>query len=244
MYRSIVDLASSECEKDLGINIDNKLKFSKHIEIQVNKANKILGLIRRSYQFLDCKSLKQLFVALVRPHLEYGNSVWSPKLEKDKQLIESVLRRATKLMPSLNKFEYEERLKKFNLPSMSYRRIRGDLIEAYKFVHGFYNAKCPLNFNQNRTTRGHSFKLNKEHCNTSNRQHFFANRIIDTWNSLEEEIVNASSINSFKNKIDTVFKEYIHKPDISMPLKPLKLAKATKQSKASSENQPNQTTTI
>ena len=63
-------IEKTNLEKDLGVNIDVQLKFSKHIEIQVNKANKILGMIRRSYEFLDGDSLKILFVALVRPHLE------------------------------------------------------------------------------------------------------------------------------------------------------------------------------
>ena len=71
-------------EKDLGVSVDNELKFSKHIEAQVNKANKRLGLIRRSFEFLDAEAMKQLFVAVVRPNLEFGNVVWSPKLEMDK----------------------------------------------------------------------------------------------------------------------------------------------------------------
>ena len=62
-------LETSQCEKDLGVMVDNELKFSRHVEAQVAKANKILGLIRRSYQFLDKESLRFLFTALVRPHL-------------------------------------------------------------------------------------------------------------------------------------------------------------------------------
>ena len=67
-------IEKTNLEKDLGVNIDVQLKFSKHIEIQVNKANKILWMIRRSYEFLDGDSLKRLFIALVRPHLEYSNA--------------------------------------------------------------------------------------------------------------------------------------------------------------------------
>ena len=76
-------IEKTNLEKDLGVNIDAQLKFSKHIKIQVNKANKILGMIRRSYEFLDGDSLKRLFIALVRPHLEYSNAVWSPRYIKD-----------------------------------------------------------------------------------------------------------------------------------------------------------------
>ena len=89
-------LEKTNVEKDLGVNIDVQLKFSKHIDIKVNKTNKILGVTKRLYEFLDGDSLKILFIALVRPHLEYRNVVWSPRYIKDKKLTERVQRRANK----------------------------------------------------------------------------------------------------------------------------------------------------
>jgi hypothetical protein len=93
-----IALEETKLEKDLGVNVDPELKFSKHIEVQVNKANKILGMIRKSYEYLDGTTLKMLFTALVRPHLEFSNVAWSPRLIKDRKLIEGVQRRATKLV--------------------------------------------------------------------------------------------------------------------------------------------------
>ena len=84
------------------------MRFSQHIETQVNKANRLLDLIRRSYEHLDAESMKLLFVALVRPHLEFGNVVWSPRLEKDKKLVEGVQCRATKIIPGLKDLMYEQ----------------------------------------------------------------------------------------------------------------------------------------
>ena len=72
-------LETSTLEKDLGVHVDSDLKFSCHIETQVAKANKILGLIRRSYQFLDGESRKLLFTSLVRRNLEFANVAWSPR---------------------------------------------------------------------------------------------------------------------------------------------------------------------
>jgi hypothetical protein len=117
-------MLKSTIEKDLGVNVDSELKYSKHIEAQVNKANKRLGLIRRSYEFLDAEAMKQLFVAVVRPNLEFGNAVWLPKLEKDKNLGESVRRRATRIILGLKGKPYEESLKSMKLPSLSYRCLR------------------------------------------------------------------------------------------------------------------------
>ena len=112
-----------------------QLKFSKHIEIQLNKDNKILGMIRRSYEFLDGDSLKILFIALVRPHLKYSNAVWSPCYIKDKKLMEIVQCIAIKLIPDLKELPYETRLKNLQLPSLYYCRARGNMIEVYKYMY-------------------------------------------------------------------------------------------------------------
>ena len=131
-------LQSVEEEKDhhLGVWIDSKLKFSNHVEHAVSKANQILELIRRSFTYLDIPLLKQLYTSMVRPYLEYGNVVWHPLFQKDIDMLESVQHRATRMITSLRKLPYEERLKLMDLPTLSYRRLRGDTIEAYKLVHG------------------------------------------------------------------------------------------------------------
>ena len=49
----IIQLDTVDSEKDLGIHVDNKLKFQKHVDIQCKKANRILGLIQRSFTHLD-----------------------------------------------------------------------------------------------------------------------------------------------------------------------------------------------
>ena len=74
-------------EKDLGIGIDPNLKFSAHVAHAANKSHQILGLIQRSFTYMDMSLMKQLYIALVRPHLEYGKIVWHPYLKKDIQLL-------------------------------------------------------------------------------------------------------------------------------------------------------------
>ena len=88
-------------EKDFGVIIDHKLNFSSHKITQVKKANKMMGLVRRSYTYLDITSFRYFFNSLVRPRLEYCVSIWYPLLKKDEELIGNVLRRATKLIPGL-----------------------------------------------------------------------------------------------------------------------------------------------
>ena len=104
--------------------MDNKLRLRDHAEIAVAKINKILGLIRRPYEYLDADSLKSLYTSLVRPHLEYGYTVWPLNHKTDRTLVENVQHRATKLVPALKYLEYTDRLKQPDLPSMACRRCR------------------------------------------------------------------------------------------------------------------------
>ena len=101
-----------------------------------------------------------LFTALVRPHLEFNNVAWSPRFQKNKNLIESVLRRASKLIPGLAELAYEKRLEGLRLPSMQYRRKRGDMI-VYKFTHEMYDVSSPLIKEDDTRNRGHLYKLRK-----------------------------------------------------------------------------------
>ena len=124
-----IELEITTLEKDLGVHVDPSLTFSAHC---------LLGLIRRSYTYIDGDSLVKLLTALVRPHLEYANAVWYPVYKKDSTLLENVQRRATKLVPGLRDEPYETRLQQLKLPSLQYRRVRGDMIELFKHITGTY----------------------------------------------------------------------------------------------------------
>ena len=113
-----VELQITPCEKDLGVYIDNKLKFHDHVAHAVDKGNRMLGLVKNTFSCLDKETIPKLYKALVRPHLEYGNVIWHPRFEMDKIAVEKVQRRATKLVPELKHLPYEERLKELNLPSL------------------------------------------------------------------------------------------------------------------------------
>ena len=106
-------------EKDLGLAVDTRLTFEKHISDKVNKANQMMGLVRRSFIFMDHNNFRWLYKAIVRPHLEYINSVWSPMRKKDINTIENVQRRATKMIPSLKDLSYPERLIALKLPTLT-----------------------------------------------------------------------------------------------------------------------------
>ena len=90
-----------------------------------------MGIIRRTFTYLDEHSFLMLYKALVRPHVEYANQIWSPYLRKDINSIENVQRRATKQIAGMRNLTYEDRLKKLKLPTLAYCRLRGDIIDTY-----------------------------------------------------------------------------------------------------------------
>ena len=100
---------------------------------------------------------------------------------------------------------------------MEYRQIRGDLIQVYKIAHNFYDpitTKSLFEFSNNHRLRGHNFKILKQRANKSKYSHFFTNRVVNRWNKLPSMIVNATSINNFKNQLDKHYKNIMYKIDI------------------------------
>ena len=154
-----------------------------------------MGLIRRSYTYWDKNSFNYLFNALVRLHLEYCVSIWYPLLKIDEELIENVLRRASKLIPGISNFSYADGLRAIDIPRMKYRPIRGDIIKVYKIIHcedkllkQLFNISM---FDITSITRRHKFKRKKPLVKNKVRTYLFSIRVINDWNSLPPGVANA-----------------------------------------------------
>ena len=215
-------LESTNVEKDLGVWIDEDLSFEHHIETQVAKANRMVGLIRRTFTYLDTETMTKLFTALVRPHLEYAVTAWSPCTLGAQRKIEGVLRRATRLVPELRHLEYEDRLAKAGLPSMLYRRERADMLEMYKYLNGFYDVKSPVCMEKDTladrprpSTRHMNHTVVKVRAPKSAwgtvRSSFFSLRATNNWNSLDPETASAPTLNCFKRRLDAQWKDKFYK---------------------------------
>ena len=222
-------LQTTESEKDLGVWMDPLLDFDTHINEVVKKANSISGMITRGITYKSKEVMIPLFKALIRPILEYMNYVWCPYLRKHIDLIENVQRKFTKRIVGFGHLEYEQRLLKLSLPSLEYRRLRGDLIEVYKIMCELYDpVTTDTLFTKSdiTKTRGHKFKLEKPALtNTQSFLKFFTNRVINAWNDLPSEAVNASTINAFKNSIDIFFAKILYDTNFDVFNLKLKLKK-------------------
>ena len=194
--------------KDLGVWMDSDLSFEDHIYDKINVANKMLGILRRNFIDLDKNCFLLLYKGMVRSHLEYAGSVWNPYKKGLIRDLEAVQKRATKLIRPCKALSYKDRLLFLQLPTLKYRRFRGDMIEVYKIVNGLYDAKVvpPLERNLDSRTRGNSFKLKVERCKYDVRKFSFCNRVVNVWNSLPIYVVTSGSLNIFKNNLDKHWK--------------------------------------
>ena len=199
-------LPKTEEEKDLGVIITDNCKPTQQCSKAAAKAMSSLGLIRRSFKYIDQDSFSVLYRAYIRPHLEYCVQAWNLYMKGDIKALEKVQRRATKLVKNIRNRPYEERLRILKLYPLEARRMRGDLIEAFKILQGLENIKPEEFFtlSHNTGTRGHNLKLFKKRLSKGLelRKHFFSQRIVDKWNKLPLSVVSAETTNQFKNRLD------------------------------------------
>ena len=198
-------IQSCDEEKDLGVTFDRTLTFDSHINRVVNKANSILSLIRRSFDYIDRESFLILYKSLVRPHVEYGNTIWHPLYKRQSIIVENVQRRATKLVKDLSNLSYGDRLKNLQLPSLKHRRLRGDLIQAYKIMTSIDNLDVKKFFNPSPClrTRNSEKKVFISYSRTNLRKNYFTNRCAPVWNKLNYVTKNSLTLNAFKSNLDS-----------------------------------------
>jgi len=162
-----------------------------------------IGMVRRNFRHLDVPDFRLIYKTYIRPYLVFCVQAWSPHFSKDIDVLERVQKAATtNLVPKLRKYSYPKRLKQIGITSLKDRRLRGDMIEVYKLLTG----KEKINYEQfftladkHYSLRGHDKKLVKERSRLDTRKFFFSQRVVNSWNSLPAEVVNAASANRFKN---------------------------------------------
>ena len=206
-----VQLQSDTVEENLGIKSDVELSYEQHISGIIEIADQRLGMIKRGFRYLNGEVLCMLYKAMVRPILEGGKVVWKPNSPTLIRALERVQRRATRMVASLRNLPYEDRLRALRLPSLMYRMRRGDMIEVYKRFHGGYDDEFPwLQLDGGDRTRNHGYKLKKIRVQSRQKRKSFSVRVVNDWNSLPPEVVNAPTMNAFKDRLDRHWADHLY----------------------------------
>ena len=114
-------------------------------------------------------------------------------------------------MAQICHLDYEDRLKELHLPSLAHRRKRGDMIQTFKIVKNLDDCSFEKFFVYASSTRGHNLKLELPRSSSTLIQNQFSRRVVRTWNSLPQHVVNAKDVNMFKNRIDQLWKAIYYK---------------------------------
>lgn len=203
----VVEIPKKDLVLDLGVFISSDLKFKEHVQHKINKANMMLGIIKRNFKNLSAGAFLCIYKSMVRSHLEYAVQVWSPYNLGLIESLEKVQKRATKLVPACKYMNYNDRLKFLKLPSLSYRRRRGDLILLFNILSGKYEEESfpEVSLCAYERTRGHTKKICTRMSHKDCRKHFFSNRVVGDWNSLPQTVIDAPNVGLFKCLLDDFF---------------------------------------
>ena len=133
-----------------------------------------------------------------------SSAILVPHLRRDIDKMEKIQRRATKMIPEIRKHSYHQRIPDLDFISLVQRRLRGQLIEVFKYLNRLTTASARwlFDYDLNDGTRNNGAKFIVKHFNTSVAQHLYPIKITTTWNALPNEVVTSRTVNSFKISLD------------------------------------------
>ena len=203
MHGHTLDSVSSA--KYLGITIQQDMDGDNHINNVVNKANRMLGFLRRNLKISSSAIKDRAYKAFVRPILEYASSVWDPYTQKSIDKLETVQRRAARFV--LNRYHNTSSvhlmLDSLGWPSLEQRRKTSRLKVMFKIYNGL--VQCPIIKTKlvpppPRQRHTHSQQLSLITTRTQYRGGSFLPRTIRDWNSLSIDAVEATTVDTFVSR--------------------------------------------
>ena len=205
------DITSSEYQKHLGIVLDSKLSFDRHLEEKISKANQGIGLINRLRRYVPRSSLLTLYKAFIRPHLDYGDIIYDcPGNATFTQKLETIQYNACLAITGCFRGTSQEKLyRELGLESLSNRRFCRRMTFFYKIVnrltpnylHDYLPAAmlAPVNLRARNAFYPPDIR-------TERFRNTFFPFCISQWNILDSRIRNLPSDTSFKKAIFNSFK--------------------------------------
>lgn len=145
-----------------------------------------------------------VYTTLVRIKLEKCVQVVSLCLKGDSDILEILGRVATRGIPEIQGLPYKKQLENLNFFSLSYSRLRANLILMYRILNNFGpNIFSLFLSTKSGHIKGQSMQVGKPRMNKISVAYRFSHPLIDPCNLLPEALMSASSIDAFKRRLDT-----------------------------------------
>ena len=190
-------------------NLTNNLSWNIHIDKITKKANSTLGFLRRNLRISNISVKSNAYTSLVRPHLEYCSSVWSPYTKTLTNKVEMVQRRAARYATNRyhNTSSVTTMLDQLDWETLEDRRIKAQLTMFYRITNDLVDIHVPADqylAPANTTTRSsHCRKYQQPTTSTSYYRNSFFPKTVTTWNHQPASIAEASTLVSFKRGLST-----------------------------------------
>ena len=174
----------------------------------MKKANSVLGYLRRYLRINNVDTKSSAYITLVRPHLEYCDSVWSPHTDKYSHKLEMVERRAARYCTNRyhNTSSVTDMLHDPNWETLESRRAKLQLVMMYKIINDLVDIPCDayLTPATARTRAIYSKKLLQHPTRTDTFKHIFFPRTIPVWNLLPAPVAEAPDLVLFKQGLSSL----------------------------------------
>jgi hypothetical protein len=201
-------LAATQEAKYLGVTITEDLSWTRHTNLTAAAASKTLGFLRRNLRTAPCELKEAAYKVLVRPKLEYANTVWAPYRKSDKSTVEKVQRRAARFVTGRhrNRSSVSDMLEQLGWESLEQRALKSRATMAFKIrnqlvaIPAAPYLTCP-DAAHSRQSRSHTQTVPVPYARTDYLKYSFFYRAPVIWNSLPQDVIDAASLDSFKSRL-------------------------------------------